>query len=513
MMRATLIALLAVCVGCRGGSHEHGRAPAADDELPGQSVTVWTDLHELFMEYSPLIVGQESRFAAHVTVLPNLAPKGGKVTVTVTTGAAPESASVDGASPAGIFRPVLKPTRAGACTLTVIVERAGATDRIDAGKCEVFSDQAAARKGLAEEEAAPGRITYLKEQSWKTDFATEFATERELIPGIRAPGEIKAVAGKEARVSAPTTGRLAFADVAPTPGMTIEKGQLLATLTPTATGGTDSASLSADVQAARAELAGAQAELARAERLFAERAVPERQVAEARTRVAVARARVSGAGGRLGQFSAGAAGRASRGAFQIRSPIAGTLVALSATTGQTVPEGTPLFTVVDGDRIWLEARIFEPEIPRVEDATSASFTIDGYDTPFRVAPPEGKVIGLGRVLDPDTRTVPLTFELPNPGGRLRLGQFAEVTIETGTPVKVLAVPESAIVDDAGTPVVYVEVEGEAFERRALSLGLRTGGWAQVLSGIEPGERIVTVGAYELKLASSAGSVPAHGHAH
>ena len=70
-----------------------------------------------------------------------------------------------------------------------------------------------------------------------------------------------------------------------------------------------------------------------------------------------------------------------------------------------------------------------------------------------------------------------------------------------------------MIEDAGKATTYVMVEGEAFERRPLALGIRSGGWVQVLGGVAAGERVVTVGGYEIKLASASGVIPAHGHAH
>ncbi|MBA3538408.1 MAG: efflux RND transporter periplasmic adaptor subunit, partial [Deltaproteobacteria bacterium] len=52
-----------------------------------------------------------------------------------------------------------------------------------------------------------------------------------------------------------------------------------------------------------------------------------------------------------------------------------------------------------------------------------------------------------------------------------------------------------------------------FERRAVRLGIRTTGWVEVLEGVAAGDRVVTRGAYEIKLQASSGAVPAHGHAH
>ncbi len=74
-------------------------------------------------------------------------------------------------------------------------------------------------------------------------------------------------------------------------------------------------------------------------------------------------------------------------------------------------------------------------------------------------------------------------------------------------------PSSAILDEGGGPVAYVQVEGETFERRDLELGGKDAERVLVLSGIEPGERVVTGAAYQVRLASLSTSVPAHGHEH
>lgn len=497
--------------------HDHGHGGHGDEnELPGQSVTMWTDHNELFMEYAPLIVGRESAFAAHVSRIPTFkAALEGKVSVSIQQADGKTIvAEVTAPRSPGIFRPVLTPTTAGKCKMTVTIERGGATDVLAIEACEVHASVDAAKTALGDEEEVAGRVTYLKEQAWKTEFATAAVGETELQPSVRASGEIRAVSGKEARLTAPTTGRVQLADPAPVLGMAVAAGQVLARIAPRLEAG-DRAGLAAEHQASRAELAAAEAELARAERLLADRAIPDKQVEEARTRVAVARARASGASGRLAQYTSGASGnpRSGQGAFQLRAPVAGTLVEVSATSGQTIEEGAPVFVVIDLSRVWLEARVFEADIPKVEQARTAWFTIDGYDRPFTIDDSNGVLITVGKVIDPRTRTVPVVFELANPEQRLRIGQFARVWIATGAPVRALAVPESAIVEDAGKSVAYVQVEGESFERRPLTLGIRSRGWVEVKEGLAAGEHVVTTGAYEIKLASAAGSVPAHGHAH
>ena len=77
----------------------------------------------------------------------------------------------------------------------------------------------------------------------------------------------------------------------------------------------------------------------------------------------------------------------------------------------------------------------------------------------------------------------------------------------------LVVPVSALVDEDGRAVAFVQVSGETFEKRDLTLGIRDGAFVQVLSGLAEGERVVTKGAYAIRLASVSTTIPAHGHAH
>lgn len=522
MTLACALALLALPACKRGAAleaeGEHGAhgGQAEAEGLPAQSVTRWTDKAELFMEYEPPVAGREGKFAAHLTAIPSFkAVTEGSMTLVVKT---PDGATLtsvaDKPSSPGIFRASIRPMRSGKCSMTVSVQGPQATDEIDAGPCEIFADQAAAR-AASEKGAGTGGINFTKEQQWKTEFATVSVGERELQPSVQANGEVRPGAGREARLTAAVTGRLTLVTPVPVLGMPVRAGQVLAVIAPRLSAGGDRASLQAEVQAARAELEAAVAQLARAERLLKEQAVPERSVEEARTRTNVARARLSAATGRLDQYSAGAsgAGGAGQGAFQVRSPLDGTLVSASVASGESVEEGKLLFAVIDLSRVWIEARVFEPDIPRVEGTRTAWFNVEGYESPFVIDEKNGKLVTVGRVIDPLSRTVPVIFEVANPDAKLRIGQFAKVSIATGAPIRAVAVPMAALVEDGGKLVAYVQVEGESFLRRPLTIGVRSLGWVGVREGLSAGEHVVTKGAYEIKLTSASGAIPKHGHVH
>jgi membrane fusion protein, heavy metal efflux system len=75
------------------------------------------------------------------------------------------------------------------------------------------------------------------------------------------------------------------------------------------------------------------------------------------------------------------------------------------------------------------------------------------------------------------------------------------------------IPETALVDDAGRPIVFIQRKGESFVRRPVDVGYRQNGMVEITSGIAAGDRIVTAGGYLIRLATLSSQIPAHGHVH
>jgi multidrug efflux pump subunit AcrA (membrane-fusion protein) len=124
-----------------------------------------------------------------------------------------------------------------------------------------------------------------------------------------------------------------------------------------------------------------------------------------------------------------------------------------------------------------------------------------------------RLVSVGSVVDPRTRTVPLWFEVENEDGSLKVGSNARADVRTGEARTGVVIPRSALLDEDGRTIAYVQPEGESFAKRALELGGLDGEQALVLSGIDAGERVVTGAAYQVRLASLSTSLPAHGHEH
>jgi multidrug efflux pump subunit AcrA (membrane-fusion protein) len=124
-----------------------------------------------------------------------------------------------------------------------------------------------------------------------------------------------------------------------------------------------------------------------------------------------------------------------------------------------------------------------------------------------------RLVAIGQVVDEKTRTVPVTNEIDNGDHRLAVNQTVFLRLLLSGVGNSPVIPETAIIDDAGRPVVFVQRAGESFVRRPVKLGVRNGGVAQVLEGVSTGDRVVTKGAYLIRLSTMSSAVPAHGHVH
>jgi len=511
--RGLLGLVVALSMAACGG----GMVEAPEAEVPTLDVTVWTDTTELFMEYPPLVAGEEALFAVHLTRLSDFsAMTTGRPRIEFTPESGGSLAVLPGeeASRPGVYRVLGAPPAAGRYQWELVIDAPDLMDRHDLGVVTVFPDQAAAvadAEGLPEGD--PSAITYLKEPQWTIGFATAIVQEAELRRGVRVPAVIEPLTGGEAIVGAPADGRF-MAGTLLAVGDSVSPGQELGRLQPRlGEAGADRATLVAAEAEAQASQDATASDLARAERLLAERAVPARRVEEARRAATVAEARLVAAQARLAQrdetLTTGG-GVASGNSFVLRAPIAGRLVEVFAALGASYDEGAPLFRIVRTDRVELQAHVPASDAPLTGEVTEIALEIPGRPDPLVV---EANHMHDAGVLDPATRALPVQFDVDNRAGRLLIGQTAMAILYTGARERMPAVPKDAVLTQAGRPYVFVQTGGESFARRFIEVGLRDGDLVGVSAGVQPGERVVTFGAYDVQLASAAGGLPAEGHVH
>jgi membrane fusion protein, heavy metal efflux system len=502
------ILVLAVAAGGCGRSAVPAAAPEEPDPL---SVTRWTDKTELFAEYPPLAAGGTSRFAIHLTRLDSFkAVTEGNVEVRLQGGAGqPETFRVDAPSRPGIFGVDVKPAQAGKRELVIVLKASGLSDEHRVGEVDVYPNAEAARAATGGAgEDTPG-ISFLKEQQWSLDFRTAVVKEQAVRESIRVPARVEARPGGAADVVAPIDGRLTRVVEVPL-GASVSRQELARLLPPPSLPG-DLPQLQRARAEAQSTLGLATRDRERAERLTTAGAAPEKRLDEARSVEEQAKARFAAAEASLAQYNAARAGGATDGeaSFVIRAPVSGVIAQRDAATGANVAAGTVLFRVVDASQVHVVGQIPEGEAARARLARAAEIEIAGQ--PDRI--PAGRLVSTGKVLDLRSRTLPITFAFDNRTLGIPVGQaaFLHLLMDTTAPRPV--VPAVAVVDDAGRPIVFVQREGETFERRAVTLGPRSGDLVQIVEGVKPGDRVVTKGAYLVRLASLSTSVPAHGHVH
>lgn len=172
----------------------------------------------------------------------------------------------------------------------------------------------------------------------------------------------------------------------------------------------------------------------------------------------------------------------------ISAPISGTITDKPAIAGMRFNTGDPLFKIADLSTVWVLADVAEQDLGALKPGQPAQVSFVAY--PNRVF--SGKIDFIYPTLMANTRTGRVRVVLANPNGLLRESMYASVMIET-SPVsggQVLTVPDSAIID-SGTRQIVLVVKGEGrFEPRAVQLGARGDGIAQVVGGLKPGEQVV-----------------------
>jgi RND family efflux transporter MFP subunit len=509
MKQLACLFLLTVVLGCQ--NQDPVASEAAEPEPHPESITNWTTKTELFVEYPPLIVGQTSRFAIHLTRLDNFKPIAqGRVEVRLTaTAGKSEVFTADAPSRPGIFGIDVEPSSSGEFRLSIHLDGEGINDVHDLGELASSATTAEAIHEHGPETVET--IAFLKEQQWTLDFATAIVEDRQLRSSLRVPAEVIPRSGGEAEVTVPFDGRLAAGNP-PVLGTQVKQGQVLANILPPTSSPSDLASLDLARSEAGLTIQLARKDRERAERLVTSGAAPAKRLDEARTVEATAEARLKAAKIRLAQYEASstADGNPSGGTlFALRAPISGVIVLADAAPGANVKAGETLFKIVDLDTVYVSAIVPEAELPQVRRLSGAEMEIPGTEQPRRLH----RLISVGRVVDTASRTFPVIYEVDNRDRQIAVNQAVRVRLLTETTGVAPVVAESALIDDGGRPVIFIQAAGETFLRRPVKLGIWEGGFVQVLEGAWPGERVVTRGAHLIRLSAMSSQVPSHGHVH
>jgi membrane fusion protein, heavy metal efflux system len=177
----------------------------------------------------------------------------------------------------------------------------------------------------------------------------------------------------------------------------------------------------------------------------------------------------------------------------VRSPVSGRVSARNAAPGLYVQPGNPPapYSVADVSTMWMLANVPESDVTAFRLGQPVRVKVSAYpDHAF-----DGRITTIGLTVDPNTRRVLVRSEIQDPSHELWAGMFATFVIQTGDPVRSLALPLAGVAREGdGTMVVWLTTDGRRFTKRTVKIGLQYGGYHQILEGLQPGEVVATDGA-------------------
>jgi RND family efflux transporter MFP subunit len=385
------------------------------------------------------------------------------------------------------------------------------------------------------DEAHPAGVVLMPiEQQWAIKLKHVEVAHTEVAKQITATGRIVPAGGHQVVIAPPVGGMITGGHL-PRVGQRVTKGQTLAVLRQQVTAGEaaqiataqsqlqiEQAKLEAERKRLTQEVEEAKANydltvvaLDHANKLYARKAYSIHQVLESKARQKAAEAGYQSAVQQLEALKGiqlPAADSAKLGGLALTAPLSGTVVKVRKAEGDHVTPGEAILEIVNLETIWIEAPIFERDLHHLAKGVRAVFTTPAYPgTEF-----SGAMVDIGAVIDEQTRAATVIFQAPNAGRALLVGMQANVRLDAGAKSKALLIPKEAVQENEGRKMVFVVLNGEEFEPRDVTVGDEYGEKVAVLTGLKEGERVVTQGAYQLRLKQlrpNAGGDEHAGHNH
>ena len=477
---------------------EHTHAAHGEEVHSTMSLTIFNDNTELFVEFPHLVLNHVSEFAAHLTNLETYKPyTEGSVKVSLIVGGKGYSKTVNKPVREGIFVPGIMPKKSGSATLIFEVDSKYGKEKFVAKNIPVFKNHEEA-KSFTSTENDDNAISFLKEQAWKIDFATSSVNLTTFQNVIKTTGTLLPAVNMEKQVVATANGVVHFSSTDIVAGKTIQKNANLFRVSGSELTGSN---LSILHTRAKLNLEKAKTEFDRASSLRKDQIISEKDYLAAKTAFESAKSDFNNINK---NFNANG--------ISIKSPVKGFICNVYINEGQYVEKGTVLAKVDQGSRLMLKADIYQKHLTELAHIKSANFKLPYRNQIFNIDSLNGKLLAYGKDIHEQDYTTPLYFELDLTPD-LYSGSFVEVFLKSKKANKALVIPKSAILEDQGLKYVFVQIGGENYEKRFITIGSDNGFEVEIMGGLHENERVVSKGTYFVKLASLAGVLPAHSHEH
>ncbi len=504
----SFIIVAGLLAGCKDDNHKHSDAEHGHlhgdevhtgGELEPLAYTLYTDKSELFVEFKPLVVGETSKFAAHFTQLGEnfKAITEGSVTASLIGNGTQLTDKAEEPSSPGIFRLALNPENPGTYQLVFDIQTKEFSDKITIANITVYPDTQTALANQ-QEQTIGEEIVYLKEQAWKIDFANREVKRQPFTEIIKTTGQVLPAPGDETTIIAKSKGILTFGNNKKLIGSAVNAGETLFIISGA---GLTEGNVDAKYKEAKNNYEKSKIDYGRAKKLVKDHIISQKSFQEIRLRYKNAQTAFNTI-----ETNYTASGHT------ITSPIQGYIKNVMISEGEHVEIGQPIAIVSQNRKLILKAELPQKYFSKLNSISSANF-ITAHDSKiYSTDSLNGKLVSYGKSADNNAYYIPVNFEIVN-NGEIIPGSFVEVLLKTNVISDTLVIPYSALIEEQENFFAYIQTSGEGFQKRELKIGVNDGMNVQVLAGIKEGERVVTKGAYQIKLATMSGKMPAHGHEH
>ena len=202
----------------------------------------------------------------------------------------------------------------------------------------------------------------------------------------------------------------------------------------------------------------------------------------------------------------------SAGGVTVTAPRGGYIKQCMVNGGDYVEAGQPLAVITQNKHLYLRAEIPERDFNELNKIRGAKFRTSYSNRLYDITEMGGHIQSYGRSAEVNNSYIPVIFEFNNTGDVVQ-GSYAEIYLITQDRPNVITLPLTALTEEQGIHFVYIQVDKEGYRKQEVTLGESDGERVEILTGVKKGDRVVTKGAVQVRLASAANAIPAHNHNH
>ena len=341
-------------------------------------------------------------------------------------------------------------------------------------------------------------ITFPIDQQKKIDFEVVEVVTEPLYQVIRTSAQIVPSQEGEKILTATTSGIVSFENKDLVQGLDVKAGQILFSIDNDEMA---DGSLAVRRQEIEADYEKAKLEYERKQALAEDKIISESELLDAKTEYLKAQ-----------KYYDNMLQNYPEGKTLHRATITGAISGILVPNNSYVEAGQAIMTLAQNDKLYLRADVQSKYYPVLKDIKTANvITNDGIV--YTINDLGGRLLSYGKTTDINNPLIPVTFEIKN-NGNLIPGSFVEIFITAESNKMGVMLPNSAIVEEMGIYCVFVQTCVDSFEKRIITKGVTDGSNTQILKGVKAGERVVSKGAVNVKLAQGSAALDPHaGHVH